>query len=146
MLRYAVEGSDGKCQVKYLTWDQSKGEDIRMSRLSGHFFNSDEYCACEPLWLRGGDWNHATISFFGHYDDDDVWEVVHNTFGYENITLPTLSEKVVWAEKPSVEWVDLTFLDVKLRGTFGVGTNPHRGRLRVVTHKQFENGDLEMVM
>lgn len=146
MLRYAVDGPDGKSQVKYLTWDQSKGENLGMRRPPGKFFNSDQYCACEPLWLRSGDWNHATISFFGNWDDDDEWEVVHNVFGYETITLPTLSEKAVWTEKPSVEWVDLRFWDVKLRDTFGVGTNPHRGRLRVVTHKQFGDSDFEMVM
>lgn len=67
-------------------------------------------------------------------------------FEHERRILPTLSEKAIWAEKPSVEWADLKFWNVKLRETFGVGTNPHRGRLRVVTHKQFGVGDLEMVM
>lgn len=65
MLRYAVEGPDRKAQVKYLTWDQSRGEDLGILHLSGDFFNSDDYCVCEPLWLKGGDWNHATIAFFG---------------------------------------------------------------------------------
>lgn len=49
MLRYVVDGHNGKSQVKYLTWDQSKGEDLGIGRLSGDFFNSDGYCACEPL-------------------------------------------------------------------------------------------------
>lgn len=63
MLRYAVE-SNGKAQVKYLTWDQSKGDDIGMLRPTGKLFESDEYSTCEPIWLRGGNWNHATIAFF----------------------------------------------------------------------------------
>lgn len=66
--------------------------------------------------------------------------------GYERLTLPTLSEKAICTEKPSVEWADLTFWDIKLRDTFGVGTAPHRGTLRIVTHKQFGGEDFELVM
>lgn len=146
MLRYVIDDHNGEGQVKYLTWDQSKGEDLGIGGLSGDFFNSDGYCACEPLWVRSGDWNHATISFFSHLDSEDEWEVTYNVFQYENITLPTLIEKAIWAEKPSVEWADLTFVDVRLRDTLGVGTNPHRGRLRVVTHPDFADGAFEMVM
>lgn len=65
---------------------------------------------------------------------------------YERLPLPTLSEKAICTEKPSVEWADLTFWDIQLRDTFGVGTNPHRGRLRVVTHKQLGGDDFELVM
>lgn len=148
MLRYVVGSPGAKSQVKYLTWDQSRGEDnIGLDRLTGDFFETDDYLLCEPIMLKGGDWNHATICFFGDvHKDDEKFEVVHDVPQYENITLPTLSEKAIWAEKPRVEWVDLEFRSVKLRDTFGVGTNPRRGRLRVVTHQAFEDGNLELVM
>lgn len=147
MIRCAIDGPDGKTQVKYLTWDQSKGDDLSILRPRGDFFDSGDYFACEPLWVRGGNWNHATICFYGMWDDeiDDI-EVIHNVFQYERKTLPTLSEKAIWAEKPSVEWVGLKFQPTKLRDSFGVGMNSRRGKLRVVTHEAFGGNDFEMVM
>lgn len=147
MLRYVVTSPNGKSQVKYLTWDKSQGEDLG-HRTSSRFFNSDDYSFCEPLWIRAGNWNHAIICFSGYIDDKDEWVVVQRVFRYERMVLPTLSEKAIWTEKPSVEWADLRFWNVRLRESesFGVGTNPHRGRMRVVTQKRFGGSDFEMVM
>ncbi|KAK2604910.1 hypothetical protein N8I77_007801 [Diaporthe amygdali] len=144
MLRYVVVEPDETTRVKYLTWDQSGGEGLG-PHTTGDFFSEDDYDQSEPLLLKAGDWNHATICFFRSYQDDE-WEILHTVSGYESIKLPTLSGKAIWTEKPSVEWVGLEFCDTILNGTFGVGQNSHRGRLRVVTHEAFEDSDLEMVM
>lgn len=149
MLRYHVTSADdGTSQTKYLTWDQPQGGYFG-HRASSRFFNSDDYGFCEPLDMRGGDWNHAKIHFSGFFDDEEEeWVVIHHVSQYERMVLPTLSEKLIWTEKPSVEWDDLRFWPVRLRESepIGVGMNPHRGRLRVVTHPRFGGSDLEMVM
>lgn len=116
MLRFMVTGPDKKSQIKYLTWDQSEGDGLG-DRPTGCFFNSEGYNECEPIWLKNGDWNHATICFFGQVSEDGEWEVLPATFQYETIVLPTLSDKAIWAEKPRVEWGGFDFCNTELRET-----------------------------
>ncbi|KAL1876319.1 hypothetical protein Daus18300_002948 [Diaporthe australafricana] len=116
ILRFMVMGSDSRMKIKYLTWDQSRGHGLG-ENLTGRFFNSDAYYECEPFSLMGGDWNHATLCFYGGVSDNGEWEVDSEISRRETIVLPTLSDKAIWAEKPSVEWAGLNFVDAQLRET-----------------------------
>ncbi|POS74431.1 hypothetical protein DHEL01_v207171 [Diaporthe helianthi] len=148
MLRVAVKGANGRNQIKYLTWDQQKGERFKPERPPGDFFRTARYLVSEPLMLSGGgDWNHARISFFEiDIDKGEDTEVIFEIFQYERIQLQTMSKSAIWPEKPCVEWATLQFKTIYLRDTFGPGMHHHRGRLRVVTHEAFGNGEFEMVM
>jgi hypothetical protein len=161
LLRYIIEDDYGaKYRIKYLTWDQSKRRGPRLVDNIHGFLDSDEYFDCEPLFLKDGDWNHATIFFSWEllFEDEDHTQddnhmlpqegIVHDASQYERIVLPTLSPRAIWTEKPSFEWADLNFTDVELRGfdEVGMGIHPHRGRLRVVTHEAIGDSKSEMVM
>lgn len=146
-LRFFVESSrDGstiKNSIKYLTLQQVEGHGIRYEP---EFFTTELFKTSEPFSLPSGNWNHGTVSFYKERDYDEeeglcyIWaDILDNACR----PLPVLDPKAIWPETPTIEYIDLSHPNISLRKTIPIGTSD---RIRVVTHKDFDNHETKMVM